>query len=117
MSVPHRSELNSLFLSSCLLSGLGDFSGLFGLVDTLDDTYSNRLTHITDSESTERRIIGESFDAHGFGRNHLDNGSITRFDEFGCIFDPDISLVDRETYFLPERRSIFSKSSANLQAM
>ena len=80
---------NSLFLSSSLLSGLGDFSGLFGLLDALDDTYRNGLTHVTDSESTERRIIGESFDTHWLGGNHLDDSSVTRLDEFGCVFDPD----------------------------
>jgi hypothetical protein len=47
------------------------------------------LTHVTDGESTERRIIGESFDTHGFGGNHLDDGGITRLDEFGSIFNPD----------------------------
>ena len=81
---------NSLFLSSGLLCGLGDFAGLFSLFDALDDTYCNGLTHITDSESTERRIIGESFDTHWLGGNHLDDSSVTRLDEFGRVFDPKV---------------------------
>jgi hypothetical protein len=70
------------------LSGFGDFAGLLTLVNTLDNTYCNGLTHVTDGESTERRIISECFNAHGFGRNHFNDGCITGFDEFGSIFNP-----------------------------
>ena len=32
-------------------------SSLFGLIDGFDDTYSNGLSHVTDGETTERRIF------------------------------------------------------------
>ena len=75
--------VTNLLLASGLLSGFGDFSGLLTLLDTLDDTDGDSLTHVADGETTERRIVGEGFDAHWFGGNHLDNCSITRLDEFG----------------------------------
>lgn len=72
-----------LFLGS-LLRGLGDLTGtLVGLDDGLDDTDGHGLTHVTDGETTERRILLEGLDAHGLGGNHLDDGSITRLDELG----------------------------------
>jgi len=77
-----------LFLTSGLLSGLGDLSGLFRLLDALDDTDSDSLTHVTDGETTKRWVVGESFDAHGLGWDHLYDSSVTRLDELGCIFDP-----------------------------
>jgi len=77
-----------LLLSCCLLSGLGDFAGLFSLVDGLDDTDSDGLTHVAGGETTERWVVGEGFDAHGLGGDHLDDSGITGFDEFGCVFDP-----------------------------
>lgn len=65
-------------------SGLGDLaSGSGGLVDGLDDTDGDGLTHVTDGETAEGRVVGESLNAHGLGGNHLDDGSITRLDELG----------------------------------
>ena len=52
----------------------------------LNDSDSHRLTHITDSETTERRKIGEGFDAQGLGRFQVDNASISGLDEFGVLF-------------------------------
>ena len=75
-----------LFLGS-LLGGLGDLAtSLVRLGDRLDDTDSDGLTHVTDSETTERRILSESLNAHRLGWNHLDDSSITRLDEFGGGF-------------------------------
>lgn len=82
-SSPKRERL---FLGS-LLGGLGDLASLVGLGDRLDDTDSNGLTHVTDSETTERRVVSESLDAHGLGGNHLDNGSVTRLDELGGVLN------------------------------
>jgi hypothetical protein len=48
------------------------------------------LTHVADSETAKGGIIGEGFDAHGFGGDHLYDGSITRLDEFRGIFDPEM---------------------------
>lgn len=73
-----------LFLGS-LLGGLGDLASLVGLDDGLDDTDSNGLTHVTDSETTKRRVVSEGLNAHGLGGNHLDDGSITRLDELGGV--------------------------------
>jgi hypothetical protein len=44
------------------------------------------LTHVTDSETTERREVREGLDAEGLGGNQSDHGSITRLDEFGVLF-------------------------------
>jgi hypothetical protein len=76
------------------------------------------LTHVADGETPKGRVIGEGFDAHGFRRDHLYDGSVTRFDEFrGVLNSRGKHTTTKECYFFPERRSIFSRSSANLQAM
>lgn len=73
----------SLFLAG-LGSGLGDLAGTTSLLlDGLDDTDSDGLTHVTDGETTQRGVVGESLNTHGLGGNHLDNGGITRLDELG----------------------------------
>jgi hypothetical protein len=70
-----------LFLGS-LGSRLGDLAGTgSGLLNSLDDTDGDGLTHVTDGEATKGRIVGESLNAHGLRRNHLDDGGITRLDE------------------------------------
>lgn len=47
-----------LLLLGGLLSRLGDLaSGLVGLLDGLDDTDGNGLPHVTDGETTERRVL------------------------------------------------------------
>merc|ERR1712113_375499 len=71
-----------LFLAS-LGSGLGDLASLVGLGDGLDDTDSDGLTHVTDGETTKRRVVSEGLNAHRLGGNHLDDGGITRLDELG----------------------------------
>jgi hypothetical protein len=75
-----------LFLGS-LDGGLGDLASLVGLDDGLDDTDSDGLTHVTDSETTERWVVSESLNAHGLGGNHLDNGSVTRLDELRGVLN------------------------------
>ena len=57
------------------------------LLNSLDDTDSDGLAHVTDGETSERRVVGEGLDAHGLGRNHLDDGSVTRLDELGVGLD------------------------------
>lgn len=69
------------------MGGLGDLAGLVGLGDGLDDTDSNGLTHVTDSETTERRVVSESLNAHGLGGNHLDDGGVTGLDELGRVLN------------------------------
>jgi len=76
-----------LFLAS-LDGGLGDLAaGLVGLGNGLDDTNSDGLPHVSDSESTKRWVVSESLDTHWLGGNHLDDGSITRLDELGGSLD------------------------------
>lgn len=78
---------SSLFLAS-LGSGLGDLTGTgSGLLHRLDDTDSDGLTHVTDGETTQRRVVGESLNTHGLGGNHLDDGGVTRLDELGVGLD------------------------------
>ena len=36
---------------------------------------------------TERRVVSECLNTHGLGWNHLYDGSITRLDELGGVFD------------------------------
>jgi hypothetical protein len=88
------------------LGSLGDLASttLVGLDHGLDDTVevlakfskvrddgnspnSNGLSHVTNGESTKRWVVGEGLNAHGLRWNHLDDGSITRLDELGSIFD------------------------------
>lgn len=45
------------------------------------------MTHVTDSETTERGVVGESLDTHGLGGDHLDDGGVTRLDELRSVFD------------------------------
>jgi hypothetical protein len=78
-SNPRRARL---FLGS-LSGSLGDLAGLVNLGDGLDDTDSDGLTHVTDGETTKRRVVSEGLNAHGLGGNHLDDGSVTRLDELG----------------------------------
>lgn len=44
------------------------------------------MTHVTDGETTKRRIVGEGLNTHGLAGNHLHDGSITRLDELGVVF-------------------------------
>jgi len=80
--------MKHLFLTG-LYSGLGDLASttLVGLDGGLDDTDSDGLTHVTDGETTKRRVVSESLNAHGLRGNHLDDGSVTRLDELGVGLD------------------------------
>jgi len=71
-----------LFLGS-LLGGLGNLTGtsLLRLVDSLDDTDGNGDSHVSDSESTKRRVLSEGLNTHGLGRNHSDHSGITSLEE------------------------------------
>jgi hypothetical protein len=57
------------------------------------------LTHITDGETTKRRVVSEGLNTHGLGWNHLDNGSITRLDElwgsFGRLSSTTVNLLEK----------------------
>lgn len=76
-----------LFLRTSLDSGLGDLASLVGLLNALDDTDSDGLSHITDGETSKRWVVSESLNAHGLGWNHLDDGGITGLDELGSVLN------------------------------
>ena len=57
-------------------------STLVRLLDRLDDTDSHRLSHVTNSETTKRRVLVVGLDAHGLRRDELGNAGIARLDEF-----------------------------------
>jgi len=79
--------MERLFLLGSLLSGLGDLSTLaIGLLDGLDDTDGNGLPHVTDGESTKRRILIVGLNTHRLAWDKLHDGGITRLDELGGRF-------------------------------
>jgi len=65
-----------LLLSSTLL-------GILLLDDGLDDTDSDGLSHVTNGETSERRIVSEGLNNHGLGGLHGDHAGITVLDELG----------------------------------
>merc|ERR1719361_148148 len=79
-----RSELVGVHLSLLLSSLGGGFGNLtrasLSLQHTLDYSYGDGLSHVTDSETTEGSVVGESLDAHGLLGHHLDDGGISRLD-------------------------------------
>ena len=56
------------------------------LVGNLDDTDGNGLFHISDGESSQRRIFGEGLNAHGFAGLEKNQSRVTRLDELGFFF-------------------------------
>lgn len=75
-------------LLGCLDSSLGDLATrLLGLGHALDDTDSDGLSHVTDGEAAQWWVVSERLNAHGLGRNHFDDGSITRLNELRVVFD------------------------------
>jgi len=63
--------------------------------DLLDDTDGDGLTHVSDSETTERSVGGESLDDHGLGGDKLDHGGILGLNVLGLILsDGTSTLVD-----------------------
>merc|ERR1711976_596623 len=64
-----------------LHGGLGNLStGTIALLDGLDDSDGNGLSHISDGESSKWGVVGEWLDAHWLGWQHLDDGGVTRLD-------------------------------------
>lgn len=50
--------------------------GVF-LLNSLDNSDGNGLFHVSDGESSEGRIFGEDFNAHGLLGDEFDHGGIT----------------------------------------
>jgi len=79
-----NSEGANLLLGTSLGSRLGDLASLsIGLLDGLDDTDSDGLTHVTDGETSERGVLLERLNAERLGGDHLDDGGIAGLDELG----------------------------------
>jgi len=58
------------------------------------------LFHVSDGESSERRIFREDFNAHWFSGNHVNHAGLTSLDEFGELFkDLTSSSVNRRNNF------------------
>jgi len=77
-----------LLLSTGLFGSLGDFAGAgVFLRDRLDDPDGDRLPHVADGESTERRIVGEGLDGHWLRRRHLHDRRVTVLDALGESFE------------------------------
>lgn len=68
------------------LSGLGDFACLILEVDSLDDTNSYCLTHVTDSETSQGRELLESLNAHRLAGYQGDDGGVTGLDGLRILF-------------------------------
>jgi len=68
-------------LDLCGRLGGGAGDGLGG--DCLDDTDGDGLPHVTDSEATKGREVGEGLDAHGLGGDQLDDAGVTGLDGLG----------------------------------
>lgn len=68
-----------------LLGGLRYFTSSVFKVHALDDTDGDGLSHITDSETTQRRELLEGFHAHGFAGHQANDGSVSRLDGLGVL--------------------------------
>jgi len=90
------SPQDCLLLLAGLLGSLGDLATrLLGLINTLDDTDSDGLPHVTDGEATKRRVFGVGLNAHRLGWDELDHGGITGLDGLGaCLSDRTRSTID-----------------------
>ena len=61
----------------------------------LDDSDSDSLLHVSDSESTKGRVLVESLNNHRFLGDHSNKGGISGLDEFGLgLSDLTGSSVD-----------------------
>jgi len=80
-------KINSkLLLLESLVGRFGSLRGTLLLGNVLDDTNSNGLLHVTDSETPKGRVLLEGFDTHGLAGDHLNDAGIARFDELGGSF-------------------------------
>ena len=77
----------------------------FTLCNRLDDTDGDGLSHVTDSETTERRIVGEGLNTHRLAGNHLDDSGIAGFDELGVVLN---GLAGTTVDLLEELRELAS---------
>lgn len=62
-------------------------TSLVSLLDGLDDTDGNGLSHVTDGETTKRGVDVVLLDTHGLAGHKFGDASITRLDELGVRLD------------------------------
>jgi len=66
-----------------------------GLVDRLDDTDSDSLTHVADGKAPEWRVLLEILNAHGLGGNESGHDGITLLNHLrGLLEHLAVTLVD-----------------------
>jgi hypothetical protein len=84
MSSSELEKHRLLLLGTGLLGGLGGLSTLsVGLLDGLDDTDGDGLSHVSDGESSKGRVVRVRLDTDGLLGNELDNGGVSGLDELG----------------------------------
>nr|GLL43076.1 unknown [Ipomoea trifida] len=89
-------------------SPLGDLGTSWVLlVNILDNTNCNRLTHVPHSKTTKWWVLREGFNNHGLGGNHLHHTSITILQELGLL----LQLLTRPSINLGQK---FSKLDCNV---
>ena len=82
------------------MGSLGNLSGLFLLVDLLDDTDGNSLFHISDGESSEGWELVELFNSHWLLWDESHNAGVTGLDELWFwLVDLSSSSVDLSFQF------------------
>ena len=57
------------------------------VLTALHNTNSNGLPHVTDGETTKRRVLVVRLHTHGLARHELGNAGIARLDELGARLD------------------------------
>ena len=79
--------LSISFLLHGLLGGLG-LAALHGLGGGgLDNAHGHGLPHVTDSESSQGRIVSEGLHTHGLAGGQEDDGGVSRLDELGVVLN------------------------------
>ena len=82
-------------ISLFLLGGFGCLSNVILSFGLLDDTDCDGLLHVSDSESSKRRVLRENFDNHRFLGDELDHGCVSGLNGFGLVFENlTVSSVD-----------------------
>jgi len=76
-----------LLLLCSLLRGLRDFATFLSLLNGLNDTDSNGLSHVTDGETTKRWVLRIRLHTHWLAGDKLGDACITRLDELGGLLD------------------------------
>ena len=69
------------------MGGFGDLSNVILSFGLLNDTDGNGLLHVSDCESSKRRVLREYFDNHWFLGNESDHGGVSGLDGFGFVFE------------------------------